>query len=145
MDAPGRSFVKCCVRHNGYHSCERCDVEGEYNDNNRVTYLRMDGNIRTDESYKLQVDPDHQTGLSPLIKETDAGDSLNTGLVSQVVLEPFHCSMGALSSEFGPWKLHTEIVDLISSVFEFIRPFCPIDFNRKPRSLKFFRSIAIFN
>ncbi|KAK3909809.1 Halomucin [Frankliniella fusca] len=148
LDAPGRSFVKCCVRHNGYYSCERCDVKGEYV-NNRVTYLNLDGNLRTDESFKQQTNPEHHTGVSPLIQETDTGDSLNTGLVSQVILDPFHLVHGGVFKrilEFwlfhvGQWKLHVEIVDLISNVFEFIRPLCPVDFNRKPRSLKFFKSM----
>ncbi|KAE8743387.1 hypothetical protein FOCC_FOCC010992 [Frankliniella occidentalis] len=120
LDALARSFVKCIVRHNSYYSCERCEVRGEYS-NNRVTYVEMDAALRTDQSFNLQTHPEHHTGVSPLEDIT--------GLVSQVVLDPFHLVHGGVFKrllEFwlyiiiGPWKLHVEIVELISGVFDFI-------------------------
>lgn len=38
LDVPAWAFVKCCVRHNAYCSCEKCCVHGEYIAN-RMTYM----------------------------------------------------------------------------------------------------------
>ncbi len=35
-DAPARAFLKCTMNHTGYHSCERCTVEGAWD--GRVVY-----------------------------------------------------------------------------------------------------------
>lgn len=139
LDAPARSFIKCCVRHNAYSSCERCTVIGEYH-NNRVTYGDLDQPLRTDESYRQREQPEHHTGDSPL-------EALGTGMVSQFPLDPMHLVYAGVFKRLlehwlyivGPWKLHIDIIEVISSVFEFLKPYCPWDFNRKPCSLKFFK------
>lgn len=141
LDAPARSFVKCCVRFNARQSCERCTVTGEWHAN-RMTFPDLDQPLRTDASYREREQPGHHTGDSPL-------EALGTGMVSQFPLDPMHLVYaGAVKRilEFwievpGPWKLHADVVNVISSVFEFLRPYCPLDFNRKPCSLLFWKKL----
>ncbi|KAK3922053.1 Solute carrier family 35 member E3 [Frankliniella fusca] len=122
--APARSFIKCCIGHSGYCACEKCTDIREYHDK-RVTFLDMDAPL-------LREQPNHHTGDSPL-------DDLGTNMISQFRLDPMRLTWrGAV--KLGPWKLHYELVEIISSVFEFLRDFCPVDFNRKPRSLKYFKT-----
>ncbi|EZA62825.1 hypothetical protein X777_01855, partial [Ooceraea biroi] len=49
-DAPARSFIKCCIGHCGYASCEKCTVIDEWIDD-RVTYTDLDEIPRTDYSF----------------------------------------------------------------------------------------------
>ncbi|KAK3922597.1 50S ribosomal protein L13 [Frankliniella fusca] len=51
LDAQARSFVKCCIRHNGYAGCEKCVVWGDSRDN-RMIFEDLDAPLRTDESFK---------------------------------------------------------------------------------------------
>ncbi|KAK3926982.1 X-linked retinitis pigmentosa GTPase regulator [Frankliniella fusca] len=140
LDAPARSLIKCCTGHSGYCGCEKCTVWGEYHDN-RVTFLDMDAPLRTDESFSLREQPKHHKGLSPL-------EDIGTAMISQFRLDPAHLAWGGAVKRLldfwinvvGAWKLHSELVEIISSVFEHLRSYCPVDFNRKPRSLKYFKS-----
>ncbi|KAK3931258.1 FAST kinase domain-containing protein 4 [Frankliniella fusca] len=140
LDAPARQFVKCIVGHTGYCSCEKCTVYGEYADH-RMTFLEDNATLRSDDSFQLREHPGHHKGNSPL-------EDVGTRMVSQFVLDPMHLVYAGVMKrllEFwinvvGKWKLHVEIVDLISSIFEFLKQYCPSDFNRKPRSLTYLKS-----
>ncbi|KAK3925977.1 Protein transport protein SEC13-like protein B [Frankliniella fusca] len=139
-DAPIRSFIKCIIGHGGFRSCEKCDLCGEYHDK-RVTMVRLDGHLRSDDSFRHRLDPEHHIGESPLEK-------IGTGMVSQFRLDPMHLLYAGVSKrlmEFwfevnGAWKLHVQLVEIISSVFIFLRDSCPTDSNRRPRSLKYWRN-----
>lgn len=140
-DAPARAFLKCIVHHNGYEGCEKCTIRGEYY-SNRVVLLDLNHPLRTDQAFQQRLNPVHHRGDSPL-------EDLGTKMVSQFPLDTMHLLYAGVFSrlmEFwlynlGPWKLHTDVVNLISLVFEFLRPYCPGDFNRKPCSLKYFKSL----
>lgn len=140
-DAPARSFLKCTVRHNGYESCEKCTVVGEWH-HNRVVLLDLDRPLRTDQTFRLRETPAHHKGDSPL-------ENIGTRMVSQFPLDPMHLVYAGVFKRLmeywlyhvGPWKLHHEVVGLISSVFTFLRPYCPSDFNRKPCSLIYFKRL----
>ncbi|ODM86520.1 hypothetical protein Ocin01_20162, partial [Orchesella cincta] len=80
-DAPARSFVKCVKNHTGYHACERCEDEGDWD--GRVILSTTAGKLRTDSGFKAGIDRDHHTSISPLI-------DLKLGLVSQIVLDYMH-------------------------------------------------------
>ncbi|KAK3911871.1 GTPase-activating protein pac-1 [Frankliniella fusca] len=140
LDAPARQFIKCITSHCGYAGCERCTVYGEFIDF-RLIYLQTDAPLRTDESFKDRAQPKHHKGTSPL-------EELGTDMISRVVLDPMHMVYAGVVKrlidfwlhQVGPWKLHIEVVQLISSIFDFLRPYCPFHFNRKPRSLKYFKT-----
>lgn len=141
LDAPARSFIKCCVRYNAKAGCERCVVTGEWHCN-RMTFGNLDQPLRTDETFRQREQPQHHSGDSPL-------EELGTGMVSQFALDPMHLVYAGVFKRLleywlkilGNWKLHQEVIDIISTVFEFLRPYCPLDFNRKPRSLSFFSKL----
>ncbi|XP_034245817.1 uncharacterized protein LOC117647933 [Thrips palmi] len=69
-------------------------------------------------------------------------------MVSQFPLDPMHLVWGGVVkrlldtwlNEIGVWKLHNVVIELISEVFLFLKPYCPADFNRKPNSLKYIKS-----
>ena len=70
-DRPARAFLKCIKGHTGYYACERCNVPG-YRKNNR-TIFPIDGeNVqqRSDESFRLQENPQHHHDISTLISIT---------------------------------------------------------------------------
>lgn len=138
LDAPARAFIKCCKGHSGYAGCEKCIVIGEYN-NHRITFVDLNQPLRTDESFRNREQPQHHEGISPL-------ERLGTGLVSQFRLDAMHLLYIGVFRRLlyfwlfvvGVWKLHRDIINLISEVFVFLKEICPHDFNRKPRSLNDF-------
>lgn len=138
LDAPARAFIKCCKGHSGYAACEKCTVIGEYN-NHRVTFVDLNQPLRTDESFSNREQPQHHDGTSPL-------ERLGTGLVSQFRLDAMHLLYAGVFKRLlyywlyvvGAWKLHGDIINLISEVFVSFRKLCPQEFNRKPRSLNYF-------
>lgn len=81
-DAPARAFLKCIKSHQGYSSCEKCTEPGEYL-KGRIILRNIDLPLRTDESFRSQIDEDHHTGISPLIK-------LNIGLVTLFPIDYMH-------------------------------------------------------
>lgn len=141
LDALARQFVKCIIPHNGYAGCEKCEVYGEYIDN-RVVFLDLDAPLRTDQSFRDRRQLRHHRGHSSPLED------LGTGMVSQFRLDPMHLVWGGVVKRLldywlnvvGEWKLPFDLVEIISSVFEFLKPYCPSDFNRKPKSLKYFKS-----
>lgn len=125
LDAPAMAFIKCCKRHSGYAACQKCTVIGEYN-NHRVTFVDLDQPLRTDESFRNREQLQHHEGISPL-------ERLGTGLVSQFRLDPMHLLYIGVFKRLlhfwlfvvGVWKLHGDIVNLISEVLCFLGNFVP--------------------
>ncbi|XP_015121933.1 LOW QUALITY PROTEIN: uncharacterized protein LOC107044531 [Diachasma alloeum] len=70
-DTPARALLKKIKGHGAYWACERCTVKGEY-EQHRVIYPGVDGEERTDESFREQRNPEHHTGVSPLLKAKPA-------------------------------------------------------------------------
>ncbi|KAK3928352.1 Valine--tRNA ligase [Frankliniella fusca] len=138
MDAIARQLVKCIKSHVGFSSCEKCCVVGVTVESRR-TFLDLNQPKRTDQSFQNQDDPAHHTGVSLLA-------ATGVGFVSQFRLDPMHLLYQGVMKKIldnwlnivGPWKLHHQIVDLISQLLVFIADTCPSDFNRKPRSLSEF-------
>lgn len=80
-DAQARSWLKCVKGHTGYSGCERWTQEGNHVEN-RMIFPEFDAPARTNASFKQQID-DHHIRHLPL-------EQLNTGLVSQFVLDYMH-------------------------------------------------------
>ena len=80
-DSPARSFITYTKHHSGYFSCTKCEQEGEYVDH--VILPELDSALRTDESFRLQSNPQHHTGVSFL-------ENLGIGMVSQIALDYMH-------------------------------------------------------
>ncbi|XP_034236590.1 uncharacterized protein LOC117642462 [Thrips palmi] len=130
LDAPARSFVKCCIGHGGYGACEKCTVVGVYEDGRfNYSHLGADCRPRTDESYANQEDRPHHTGISPL-------QLLRIGLVSLFRLDTLHLVykrvllryLEALVSWEGYWNPNADTVNAISTRMLALIPSCPWGF-----------------
>ncbi|KAJ8934554.1 hypothetical protein NQ318_004984, partial [Aromia moschata] len=82
---------------------------------------------RTDTSFRLQQDEEHHLGISPLTR-------LNVGLVSTFPL--IICTLAvwefAKAAEFlDRWEFKNKL----TKSFVSLKPYIPLEFNRKPRSL----------
>lgn len=103
---------------------------------NRQTYVDLDAPLRTDDTFKYQMQPHHHKSVSPLLK-------LNTKIISQFRLKSMHLVYEGVFKRLlevwmrwiGPWKLHWTIVEKMSKILIEMAPSCPQDFARKPRSL----------
>ncbi|XP_073729979.1 uncharacterized protein [Misgurnus anguillicaudatus] len=136
-DAPARAFLKNVKGHTGYHGCEKCTQEGLYLEN-RVTFPRNDMPLRTDESFRNKTDPDHHHGTSPL-------EQTSLDMVSGFPLDYMHLvclgitrrllhlwlKLGPLSCRLSGFQINTTTERFINA-----RRSVPIEFARKPRSLK---------
>ncbi|KAB0795928.1 hypothetical protein PPYR_09989 [Photinus pyralis] len=134
-DAPAKAFLKCIKNHTGYASCEKCNAVGEYV-NGRVILKSTCSPKRTDDSFKLHLDSEHHTGVSPLTK-------LPIGLVSQFPIDYMHnICLGVMRKLLNFWmsgplptRLGSKTINAMSARLESLRNYIPVEFNRKPRSL----------
>lgn len=135
-DTPARCMIKCCKLFNAYSGCDRCEQEGVYI-NHRMTFPLQNAPLRTDESFASMSDPDHHKSISPL-------SELNIGLVSQIPLDYMHLvNLGCMRKLLimllkGDLRvrLSTNSIHCISNELIAQRMHFPIEFQRKPRSLK---------
>ena len=141
LDAPARSWVKCIKPHNGYSSCERCEVKGIY-EQGRVIMTELCAQLRSDEKFSdLQyLMSGHQVGdASPLLDCT-----MQLGLVSSFVLDYMHLvCLGVVRRIMyfltkGPKnvRLGNTTIELISKDLIALKDSMPSEFQRRPRSLK---------
>lgn len=136
-DTPARSFLKATLGHTGKNCCERCCVIGE-NSNGTIVFRSTECVRRTDESFRAFIDPDHHTGVTPLILIDPPID-----LIKCFVLDFMHlCCLGVMkrlleywtnnkSAKMSQWS-KTELTRRLLSV----RKCVPSEFQRKPRELK---------
>ncbi|KAJ8942087.1 hypothetical protein NQ314_010160, partial [Rhamnusium bicolor] len=134
-DAPARAFLKCVKSHGGYSSCDKCWEPGNYY-KGRVILKGITSTLRTDTSFLLQQDEDHHISTSPLI-------DTEIGMVSAFPLDYMHAvCLGVTRKLLNVWvggnlkvRLRSRTVDILSKHLISLKPFIPIEFNRKPRSL----------
>ena len=104
-DRPARSFVKCIKGHTGYWSCERCEVKG-CRVNNRTVFPGVDSNMRTDESFRNQSNPQHHTDISPLTAITPKLD-----MVNQFILDFMHLGcLGIMKKLLEYWTTSSKLM-----------------------------------
>lgn len=135
-DAPARAFLKCVKGHTGYSGCEKCTQEGEYL-NNRVVFPIIDAPLRQDEDFIEMTDEVHHLGASPLL-------NTSLGLVSGFPLDFLHLvCLGVMRRLVYLWlkgplscRLSSGQVDMLSEQLQKVRQYTPVEFNRRPRTLK---------
>lgn len=135
-DAPAKSFLLNVKNHNGYFSCNSCEVEGDYIDK-RVCFLDMSAPSRSNDSFRSKSNPEyHKDGVSPLLE-------LPIDVTSTVVLDYMHCvCQGVMKRLLEFWirgKKPVRIVEekksnISLSLFN-LRKSVPSEFARLPRSL----------
>lgn len=134
-DAPARAFIKCIKSHTGYSCCEKCVIPGQYIQN-RVVFKDISAPKRTNNSFANQQDEDHHTGSSPLLK-------LKIGMVTDFPIDYMHaCCLGVMRKLLNVWisgalatRLSGHKVNILSEHLESLKPYIPLEFNRKPRTL----------
>jgi len=134
-DAPARAYIKCIKSHQGYSCCEKCTEPGEYV-NGRVILRNTHMPLRTDESFYSQIDENHHTGISPLLR-------LNIGLVSLFPIDYMHnVCLGVTRKLLKCWisgnykvRLSSYSLKRLSEKMISLKNNVPREINRKPRSL----------
>ncbi|XP_045023694.1 uncharacterized protein LOC123468102 [Daphnia magna] len=69
-DAPARAFLKVITAHTGYFGCERCNQKGVYDTVYHCTTFPevTDVSLRTNASFRAQLNKQHHKGFSPLLE-----------------------------------------------------------------------------
>jgi len=135
-DAPARAFITCTKSHTRYFSCPKCIQEGDFV-LNRVVFPEIHNTLRTDEAFKNRSQPEHHTGDSILEK-------LPIGMISQIPLDYMHLvCLGVTKRLLQIWqrgnknfRLSKECVNLVSHHLMMIKPYIPLEFARKPRTVQ---------
>ncbi|KAL7288189.1 hypothetical protein TKK_0017742 [Trichogramma kaykai] len=137
FDAPAKAMALCIAYPNGYYSCTKCEIEGDYID--RVCYP-YDKNIvlRTDEKFKdKQYSGSYQKSVTPL------NDIPFLGLVSGVPIDYMHLvCLGIVKKLLIFWcfqpnqfKLSLDDRTKISNELITFRMYLPKELARAPRTL----------
>ena len=135
-DAPVRASLKNVILHSGYHSCERCDIEGEYH-GNTVVFLCSNCCNRSDESFLNRADEYHHKSSELSILERN-GINMVTGFV----LDVMHlCYLGItkriLTRLLSPkckqrqYKLSSSSKEIFHKKLVLYQSYVPSEFNRK--------------
>ncbi|XP_046391215.1 uncharacterized protein LOC124159448 [Ischnura elegans] len=139
LDAPARALVKCIIGHNGYFSCEKCEVEGVWV-NGVMTFNDLDAPMRTDITFQNRCNVQHHTGDSPL-------ESIPmTKMISSFRLDAMHLVYQGVMKRWmkflmGSKKrrglLNEQQVNDINNKISELAQCVPRDFNRRPRQFEF--------
>ena len=153
-DTPAKSFILCTKYHSGYFSCSKCTLEGEYLYNGvyfpvkDIEKLKKYCNIhlRSDTEFKnLQYIGDYQRGETILCKLPFVG------LVSNVPLDAMHLVyQGVMKHLIRLWigdkkgkkqifRLSEQQIEQVSLKLESLKNLLPCEFNRRSRSLAFWK------
>lgn len=135
-DTPARAFVKNIKSHNGYFGCDKCVQQGEYVCG-RMTFPLDSYPLRTDESFAQRKDEEHHQGPNPF-------QGLNVGMVSQFPGDYMHSvCLGVVRKLVNIWlrgalrfRLPASIVNRLSDSLTGLRKYIPLEFARKPRTLR---------
>ncbi|XP_073669952.1 uncharacterized protein [Paramisgurnus dabryanus] len=135
-DTPARAFIKNIKSHNGYFGCDKCGQKGEYL-SGRMTFPLVSFPLRTDESFAQKHNEEHHLGPNPF-------QGLNVGMVSQFPGDYMHSvCLGVVRKLLNIWlrgalrfRLPASIVDRMSDSLTGLRNYIPLEFARKPRTLR---------
>ncbi|XP_050547917.1 uncharacterized protein LOC126909525, partial [Daktulosphaira vitifoliae] len=133
-DTPAKAFLLNVKGHNAYHGCSSCTVEGTFT-NNRMAYLDMNANLRTDEMFRSKQDEFYHKDSSPL-------EDLPIDISKTVVLDYMHnICLGVTKKLLTFWtkgnkSVHLSNSDEVSAELINLKPFVPSEFSRLPRSLE---------
>jgi len=135
-DAPARAYVKNVKGHAGYFGCDKCVQEGEYIDR-RMTFPEINATLRSDESFSVMLNEEHHLGPSPFAQ-------LSVGMISSFPLDYMHLiCLGVVRKLLYLWikgplttRLGAKLVRDLSAALVLLKEQVPVEFARKPRSVK---------
>lgn len=136
-DIPARSFIKQVKGHNGYCSCEHCEINGHYYD--RMSFAGNVGTIRSDQSFRNHQQIEHHMCESPSPLE-----KLKIDMVKQFPYDYMHLILlGVVKKLLHLWmkgstsyKLPTSTFNEMSCQIHVIAKHMPSTFARRPRGFK---------
>ncbi|KAE8740384.1 hypothetical protein FOCC_FOCC014123 [Frankliniella occidentalis] len=140
-DAPALAFVKGIVSYTAYYGCGRCGQKGMYR--GRMTFPAMSDELRTDETFRFETQPDHHNNASPLL-ELDA--ELGLDMIQSFPLDYLHLICLGVVKRLLLWlligckgvrrkQISEENLRIINGRLRVAGSFWPREFSRKPRSL----------
>lgn len=138
-DAPAKSFILNIKGHNGYSSCTKCTIYGEYvNSKMCFPYEKRSSALRTDEEFVRQTDSDYHQGEPTILLSVP-----NLGLVSNIALDYMHLiCLGVVKKMILLWmsgplavRISAQVKENISQALINLRSAVPKEFSRRPRSL----------
>lgn len=140
-DAPAKSFILGVKGHTGYSSCTKCWDVGKYI-KTRICFSDIPSRKRTDEEFICKSDEEYHLRTSILEQIPQLG------LVTNIPLDYLHLVLlGNMKKLIILWCCDDLKVRLpfskIKKVSDFIektiRPYCPFEFQRKPRGIWHYR------
>lgn len=140
MDAPARSFVLGTKGHSGYFCCVRCPDKGQMVKNRLVFPPSNNLTLRSNESFRNRLQPEHHTKQTP-----SALELLDIDMISQCSLDYMHVvCLGVIRTLLKAWikkkgedfSLVSWKINTLSKELVYNAKNIPKEFARKPRSLK---------
>jgi len=138
-DTPAKAFVLCVKGHSGYHSCTKCQIEGEYI-GNRICFPQVDAPLRTDEDFFRKIDENyHKPDITCSLLKVPHFQP-----VTNVPLDYMHLvCLGIMRKLINLWldgelryRLSSRAVKEISTrLITQLKPSIPVEFARKPRAM----------
>jgi len=141
-DAPAKSYILKVKYHNGYYSCTKCVIKGEYTDDTNCFPYNRNEEHRTDENFRnLAYNNNYQIGQTILCNIP------NFDLIKNVPLDYMHLvCLGIVRKLLLLWttksfrfKLSIIQKKQISTALINFRKHVPFEFSRKPRSLNYLK------
>ncbi|KAF0752222.1 Uncharacterized protein FWK35_00011549 [Aphis craccivora] len=146
-DTPAKAFILKIKGHNGFSSCARCEIEGEYKEN-RLCFPYSDVSNRevkrTHDNYLNRTDTNHYSSVTSISSVVDIS-GVNVvfplyymHLVTLGVMKNLRLKKLILLWMEGPLnvRLPSSKIKQISNLLLSFRSKFPCEFSRKPRALE---------
>ncbi|CAG9773371.1 unnamed protein product [Ceutorhynchus assimilis] len=133
-DLPAKSFVLNITGHNGYFSCTKCTLEGDFS--NTLYFPEVEYTKRANDSFRLHLQPEHHNGRTIL------ENIPNFNMVESVPIDYMHCILLGVMKRilyhktfgwvFGkpPFKLQASKVNCMAQKLQQIKLFIPFEFSQ---------------
>jgi len=143
-DTPAKAFILKIKGHNGFSSCTRCEIEGEYKEN-RLCFPYSDVSNRevkrTHDNYLNRTDTNHHSSVTSISSVVDIS---GVNVVSSFSLDYMHLvTLGVMKKLILLWmkgplnvRLPSSKIKQISNLLLSFRSKFPCEFSRKPRALE---------
>jgi len=145
-DVPAKASMLCIKGHSGYNSCTKCNVRG-YHKERRTCFPVIIGEKRTDQSFKEHIDYEyHSKDQNGILIQSPLENIIGFGMVTNVPLDYQHLlCLGIVKKLISIWwagdlrhRVPLRFRKLVSFKLLGIRNNTPQEFQRKPRSLKYY-------
>lgn len=143
-DIPAKAFILKIKGHNGFFSCTRCEIEGEYKEN-RLCFPYSDVSNRevnrTHDNYLNRTDANHHSSVTSISSVVDIS---GVNVVSSFSLDYMHLvTLGVMKKLILLWmkgplnvRLPSSKIKQISNLSLSFRSKFPCEFSRKPRAIE---------